>query len=683
MTETFVQLAPDGTGKKIDQFDPGNQQLRQAIVIASPTVIGNAVEPTAGGEMPVHAASLPLPTGAAQDSSLATLHTDLGTTIHGDLTTLHSDLGTVATDIVQVHTDVGTTLHADLGQLHTDLIAPLPAGSNAIGQVTANAGTNLNTSALALESGGNLATVVSNQGTDGSPTQDYSGTGIRGWLAGIYQRLKGTLNVSDAGGSITVDTGTPGTFSVTAPSTFFSSTANLAPAASYQTGWIDTGTNGFGFSITLTADQPVTFLIQDSPDNGSTVRTLDTDTIAAGVTFNETHIAYSRYVQLTFTNAGSSSTTSVFINVTQRPSLPPEATCLTDRYGNDVGVTNNALNVTGSVSVSETGSLTVDTGSPGQPLKTVDQGIAAAQTSDAPLFTAITGDPNGDFAGVNLLEAAIAGQDGLNVHVNVDNQAKTDPRTGATVLSDAPQVWYGSGTTAGQIIVGPIDTRNYQEIVIQIITGGTAVAAFQGSVDGSVWPAGNTGNILGYLSSGAAGGLNQTIASSTAAAMYYVPCSSQFFRMQIFTTGTNLAVSVSLRQTPVTMSMSNPSFNIAQVAGVTTNASPGGALTVAGATAQGAVQSGNSVPIGGVDSNTLFRRILTDTAGAQVAVGSPNPTSVPVMVAQTINTETGVSLYQSQQQIVQLLTAIAFYLKEGFGSPHEPAEFNNDTSLLN
>jgi hypothetical protein len=33
----------------------------------------------------------------------------------------------------------------------------LPTGTNSIGQVTANAGTNLNTSALALESGGNLA----------------------------------------------------------------------------------------------------------------------------------------------------------------------------------------------------------------------------------------------------------------------------------------------------------------------------------------------------------------------------------------------------------------------------------------------------------------------------------------------------------------------------------------------
>lgn len=45
----------------------------------------------------------------------------------------------------------------------------LPTGTNSIGQVTANAGTNLNTSALALESGGNLAAIagaVAMGGTD-------------------------------------------------------------------------------------------------------------------------------------------------------------------------------------------------------------------------------------------------------------------------------------------------------------------------------------------------------------------------------------------------------------------------------------------------------------------------------------------------------------------------------------
>ena len=55
--------------------------------------------------------------------------------------------------------------------------AAIPAGTNAIGSITntaftANAGTNLNTSALALESGGNLATIATNTGhlTDGTQT---------------------------------------------------------------------------------------------------------------------------------------------------------------------------------------------------------------------------------------------------------------------------------------------------------------------------------------------------------------------------------------------------------------------------------------------------------------------------------------------------------------------------------
>jgi hypothetical protein len=46
---------------------------------------------------------------------------------------------------------------------------PLPAGTNVIGAVTANAGTNLNTSALALESGGNLATIATKM-SDGLQT---------------------------------------------------------------------------------------------------------------------------------------------------------------------------------------------------------------------------------------------------------------------------------------------------------------------------------------------------------------------------------------------------------------------------------------------------------------------------------------------------------------------------------
>jgi hypothetical protein len=55
---------------------------------------------------------------------------------------------------------VGITYNLSKNVSNVMLDNPLPAGSNVIGQVTANAGTNLNTSALALESGGNLATVA-------------------------------------------------------------------------------------------------------------------------------------------------------------------------------------------------------------------------------------------------------------------------------------------------------------------------------------------------------------------------------------------------------------------------------------------------------------------------------------------------------------------------------------------
>jgi hypothetical protein len=49
----------------------------------------------------------------------------------------------------------------------------------------------------ALETGGNLANIVSNQGTSGSGiTQPTGGAGMLGWLSGIYKALINTLNVA-------------------------------------------------------------------------------------------------------------------------------------------------------------------------------------------------------------------------------------------------------------------------------------------------------------------------------------------------------------------------------------------------------------------------------------------------------------------------------------------------------
>ena len=78
----------------------------------------------------------------------------------------------------------------------------LGAGSATVGAIsnttfTANAGTNLNTSALALESGGNLATVASAQGASATGvTQPTGGSGILGWLSGIFNKLNTSIAVT-------------------------------------------------------------------------------------------------------------------------------------------------------------------------------------------------------------------------------------------------------------------------------------------------------------------------------------------------------------------------------------------------------------------------------------------------------------------------------------------------------
>ena len=82
---------------------------------------------------PISATSLPLPTGAATSAGVAAIVTALG-----------------------------SPMQVSGGSVNVSTLPSIPAGSNAIGSVMANAGTNLNTSALAVESGGNLAGINSN-----------------------------------------------------------------------------------------------------------------------------------------------------------------------------------------------------------------------------------------------------------------------------------------------------------------------------------------------------------------------------------------------------------------------------------------------------------------------------------------------------------------------------------------
>ncbi len=104
-----------------------------------------------GVTQPISAVSLPLPTLAATAAKQ-----DTGNTA---LTTINTSLGTVNTSLGTINTTLGTPMQTTGGS------------------VTANAGTNLNTSTLALETGGNLAKIPLAQG---STTSGQSGTLVQG-----------------------------------------------------------------------------------------------------------------------------------------------------------------------------------------------------------------------------------------------------------------------------------------------------------------------------------------------------------------------------------------------------------------------------------------------------------------------------------------------------------------------
>ncbi len=81
------------------------------------------------------------------------------------------------------------------------------------GSVQANAGTNLNTSALALETGGNLATLVTEAGslTETAPVSDTASSGLNGRLQRIAQRLSTLITALgsplQAGGTVILGAG--------------------------------------------------------------------------------------------------------------------------------------------------------------------------------------------------------------------------------------------------------------------------------------------------------------------------------------------------------------------------------------------------------------------------------------------------------------------------------------------
>jgi hypothetical protein len=230
------------------------------------------------------------------------------------------------------------------------------------------------------------------------------------------------------------------------------------------------------------------------------------------------------------------------------------------------------------------------------PLPTQDQAIALAQTTDGSISTFISGDPNGDFAGVNILEQVVTDGTGLFLNTRTQNPVKTDLNN-ATVLSDAPP---STILTLTPNVPQVIDTTGYQTVVFQQIAA-TAVTVTH-SNDGATFA-----TVLGIPLS-ATGGTFSSATAATANLISAYPVAARYMR---FSAAAATQVIIYLRQQPFSsfVGFGNSTVTVSGTATIS------GAVTASGTIAVGTAASANPVPMGGFDGTGLTRRFLTDTAG--------------------------------------------------------------------
>lgn len=184
------------------------------------------------------------------------------------------------------------------------------------GTIIANAGTNLNTSALSLET-----------------TQAEINAKLIATAVGIKVDAESQL----------LD---------------FSS-ANLAVAATYTSQWFDTTLYGAGANLFFLTNQTCTYTFEISPDQ-TILTTMDTATVLANIKFQETQYVPTRYWRIKLTNSGAATTTSLFLASGSRKIPFPESFKLSDRNNNDLSLsTTTTTTTTNAIPTSEKPNLAV------------------------------------------------------------------------------------------------------------------------------------------------------------------------------------------------------------------------------------------------------------------------------------------------------------------------------------
>jgi hypothetical protein len=315
-----------------------------------------------------------------------------------------------------------------------------------------------------------------------------------------------------------------------------------------------------------------------------------------------------------------------------------------------------------------------------------DSQVAEAQSQDQPIFVAITGDPAGDFAGVNILEQLVDEASLLGLGVRVLNPQKVDSRN-ALISSDAPDLIRIQGMVGSFTV---IDTAGYSTLHVTTQTFAGTIAY---SNDGITW---NTGSA--YLSPG--GSVSGNLVGSS---NYSIPCLARYIR---FTTATAGLAWGFLRRDPLTATFAT---NLNTIGGAAIgNGGGAGVFPVGGTSAAAAAPSANPVVAAGVDSGEvrlaaaltglvpvpLTRRILTDTLGRQRLTNEVAPvsqfTNVPALNVQDTTQFEGQSVVDLLAQILTELKvmnlqiqAIPAVLNSGGVLLDDPADLRSDPSLFN
>lgn len=326
-------------------------------------------------------------------------------------------------------------------------------------------------------------------------------------------------------------------------------------------------------------------------------------------------------------------------------------------------------------------------GTVGNPLNAVDPD---GDNPDQPQTVQIVGDPSGDFAGVNLLEAIVdpTSPNALTVSVAEQKPPLRDANN-ALRQSDAPAPIQFVGQATQSII---IDTQGYQSMNI---TSFAQVANVLACND----PEGTFAALSGTNLVIAAAYVTATAANSS----FSFPCIARFIKLTITTAG---AAMIYLRAAPWVAGYATPiPSNISQLAGTgPVTAGVAGTLAVGGNIAVGSAPTTNPLNIGGWDGvNT--RRMLLDTTGRvqtnlvardvmnvdkpiPLALGSSFGTpSIPVKDTSVEDGQTLVELLAAIQRELMIanhyLADLPRQLNAGIAQTDEPAAFRNDPSFFN